>query len=171
MRSSRLAPAFEAAASALGLAEDAAVAYRPRSEATEADGLAAELAERRDSDVARGYTGWGPHHDELAIESGGRSLRRYGSQGQQRAALLALLFAERDALIADGRPPPLMLLDDVTSELDADHRGLLVDHLAAGGGQALLTATEPDHLPGSAPRNEIAIRAGRPLGAAGEAAA
>ena len=53
---------------------------------------------------------------------GGRSLRRYGSQGQQRAALLALLFAERDALIADGRPAPLMLLDDVTSELDADHR-------------------------------------------------
>ncbi len=109
---------------------DASIAYRPRSEATDAETLAAELAERRDGDIARGYTGWGPHHDELAIESGGRSLRRYGSQGQQRAALLALLFAERDALIADGRPAPLMLLDDVTSELDADHRGLLVEHLA-----------------------------------------
>jgi DNA replication and repair protein RecF len=167
----RLAPAFESAAAALGLAEDAALAYRPRSEATNAAELAAELGERRDSDVARGYTGWGPHHDELAIESAGRSLRRYGSQGQQRAALLSLLFAERDALIADGRPAPLMLLDDVTSELDADHRTLLVEHLAAGNGQALVTTTEPDHLPNSAGRNEIAIRSGRPLGAAGEAAA
>jgi DNA replication and repair protein RecF len=167
----RLAPAFEAAAASLGLAEDASVAYRPRSEAADADALAAELAERHEGDIARGYTGHGPQHDELAIERGGRSLRRYGSQGQQRAALLALLFAERDALIADGRPPPLMLLDDVTSELDAEHRGLLVNHLAAGGGQALVTATEPDHLPDSADRNDIAIRGGRPLGAAGEAAA
>jgi recombinational DNA repair ATPase RecF len=64
-----------------------------------------------------------------------------------------------------------MLLDDVTSELDAEHRGLLVNHLAAGGGQARVTATEPDHLPDSADRNDIAIRGGRPLGAAGEAAA
>jgi DNA replication and repair protein RecF len=167
----RLAPAFEGAAASLGLAEDASIVYRPRSEATESSVLAAELAERRESDVARGYTGWGPHHDELAVESAGRSLRRYGSQGQQRAALLALLFAERDVLIADGRPAPLMLLDDVTSELDADHRTLLVEHLAAGGGQAVVTATEPDHLPDSAPRTEIAIRAGRPLGEAGEAAA
>jgi DNA replication and repair protein RecF len=167
----RLAPAFAEAAAALGLAQDASVAYRPRSEATDPDRLAAEFAERREGDIARGYTGWGPHHDELALESGGRSLRRYGSQGQQRAALLALLFAERDVLAADGRPAPLMLLDDVTSELDAEHRGLLVAHLAAARGQAVVTATEPDHLPDSAPRIEIAIRAGRPLGAAGEAAA
>ena len=55
-------------------------AARPRRRAE----LAAELAERRDADLARGYTGWGPHHDELAIERDGRSLRRYGSQGQQR---------------------------------------------------------------------------------------
>lgn len=167
----RLAPAFEAAAAALGLADDASIAYRPRSEAADAGTLAAELAERRDGDITRGYTGHGPHHDELSIDRGGRSLRRYGSQGQQRAALLALLFAERGVLIADGRPPPLMLLDDVTSELDAEHRALLVEHLAAGDGQAIITATEPDHLPAAAVRNEIAIRGGRPLGDAGEAAA
>ena len=89
---------------------------------------------------------------------GGRSLRRYGSQGQQRAALLALLFAEREVLIDDGRPAPLMLLDDVASELDAEHRDLLVERLAAGGGQALVTATEPQHLPRAGDRHELAMR-------------
>ena len=159
----RLAPAFERAGAALGLEPAASLRYRPRSDATEAALLAAEIVERRDADIARGYTGWGPHHDELALELDGRSLRRYGSQGQQRAALLALLFAERRALLDDGRPPPLMLLDDVTSELDGDHRRLLVEQLSDGGGQALITATEPEHLPNAAPRHEIAIRDGRAL--------
>ena len=70
-------------------------------------------------------------------------------------------------LLDDGRPAPLMLLDDVSSELDAAHRRLLVEHLADGGGQALITATEPDHLPALGERHEIAIRDGRPLGPAG----
>jgi DNA replication and repair protein RecF len=167
----RLAPAFAEAAPALGLEGGAALRYRPRSEATAAEELAAELAERRDGDIARGYTGHGPHHDELAVEVGERSLRRYGSQGQQRAAMLALLFAERRVLLEDGRPPPLMLLDDVTSELDAGRRALLVDYLRHGGGQALITATEPDQLPATGDRREIAIRDGRPLGEAGPAGA
>jgi DNA replication and repair protein RecF len=167
----RLTAPFAEAAEALGLGGDPALRYRPRSEATDAAALAEEIAARRDTDLRRGYTGWGPHHDEVVLEAGGRALRRYGSQGQQRAALLALLFAERRALLDDGRPPPLMLLDDVTSELDADRRRLLVEHLSAGGGQALITATEPDQLPDSANRREIAVRDGRPLGAAGEAAA
>ncbi len=168
----RLATPFAEASSALGLGPPATLRYRPRSEATGAEQLVAELAERRDTDVARGYSGWGPHHDELAIESGDRSLRRYGSQGQQRTALLALLFAERRALLDDGRPPPLMLLDDVSSELDAERRRLLVEHLGAGGGQAVVTATEPDHLPATVSRREIAIRDGRALAdAAGERAA
>jgi DNA replication and repair protein RecF len=164
----RLGPEFTAAAAALGLSEQAALRYRPRSEAARPAELAAELAERRPADLNRGYTGWGPHHDELVLEAGGRALRRYGSQGQQRTALLSLLFAERRTLIADGRPPPLMLLDDVTSELDAGHRRLLVEHLADGGGQALVTATEPGQLPvvEGGERREIAVREGRPLTAA-----
>ena len=111
---------------------------RPRTSTT----LVAELAERRASDLRRGYSGWGPHLDELALEVGGRSIRRYASQGQQRVSLLALLFAERRVLLDDGRPAPLMLLDDVTSELDARRRELLVEQLS-GGGQSLITATEP----------------------------
>jgi DNA replication and repair protein RecF len=159
----RLAAAFESAARALGLAGEPVVRYRPRSEADDPARLVAELDERRESDLSRGYTGWGPHLDELALEAGGRSLRRYGSQGQQRTALLALLFAERGALVDAGLPPPLMLLDDVTSELDGDHRELLVELLAAGGGQALITATDCEQLPGSADRREIAVRDGRVL--------
>ena len=79
----------------------------------------------------------------------GSALRAYGSQGQQRAALLALLFAER-ALLAERRArPPLMLLDDVMSELDAERRELLADLLRAGG-QSVITTTEPEHVPGAA---------------------
>ena len=59
-----------------------------------------------------------------------------------------------------------MLLDDVTSELDPERRALLVELLAEGGGQALITATEPEQLPGSAGRTEIAVRDGRALAAA-----
>jgi DNA replication and repair protein RecF len=163
-----LAPAFAQAASGLGLGGDVDLRYRPRSDAVDAETLAAELGERRDADLRRGYTGWGPHLDELALEAGGRSLRRYGSQGQQRTALLALLFAEHRVLLDDGRPPPLMLLDDVASELDAEHRALLVDHLVQRGGQAMVTATEPRQLPRPAERHEIALEAGRPLTAAAE---
>jgi DNA replication and repair protein RecF len=165
-----LAGPFAGSAEALGLDAGAEIAYRPRSDAADAKTLAAELAERREGDLARGYTGWGPHLDEIAIDLGERAVRRYGSQGQQRLALLALLFAERQALLDDGRPPPLMLLDDVTSELDSERRALLVERLGDGG-QALITATEPEQLPARGPRHEIAMRAGRALaGAAHEAA-
>jgi DNA replication and repair protein RecF len=165
-----LAAPFAASAESLGLAAGATLTYRPRSDTEDADRLAAELAERREGDLARGYTGWGPHLDEVAIELDERAVRRYGSQGQQRLALLALLFAERQALLDDGRPPPLMLLDDVTSELDSERRALLVECLGDGG-QALITATEPDQLPARGPRHEIAMRSGRALAGAEEAAA
>jgi DNA replication and repair protein RecF len=79
----------------------------------------------------------------------GRSLRRYGSQGQQRTALLALLFAERDALLSARRVAPLLLLDDVMSELDPERRERLVARLE-GGGQALITAADEGSLPTAA---------------------
>jgi DNA replication and repair protein RecF len=66
-----------------------------------------------------------------------------------RLGLLALLLAERDELAAERGDPPLMLLDDVMSELDATRRARLVDVLLAGGGQSVITATEPDHVPGA----------------------
>ena len=163
--SGRLAAPFALAAAELGLPGEAALAYRPRSGSGDARELAAELAERRSSDVRRGFTGHGPHLDELSMTLAGRDLRRYGSQGEQRAALLALLFAERRALIDAGRPLPLLLLDDVMSELDAERRGLLAARLVDGGGQVVVTATEPDQLPDACPRLELAVRDGAIMGA------
>jgi DNA replication and repair protein RecF len=90
----------------------------------------------------------------------GRSVRRYGSQGEQRLALLALLFAERAALLEGHPRPPVMLLDDVMSELDAARRRLLTE-LLADGGQALITATERDQLPPGSAHREVGVREGR----------
>jgi DNA replication and repair protein RecF len=142
-----LRPRFAEHADGLGLSGDPDVAYRPRSKATGADELAAELAERLEADLERGFTGHGPHRDELVLRRAGRELRAYGSRGQQRLGLLALLLAEREALAASRGTPPLMLLDDVMSELDAGRRARLVAVLRAGG-QSLITTTDLAHVPG-----------------------
>jgi DNA replication and repair protein RecF len=139
-----LAVPFAEISAGLGLA-DAEVAYRPRASGGEQE-LAVELARRRAEELGRAYTSYGPQLDEVEIRLAGRPVRRFGSQGQQRLALLALLFAERAALMEAGRSAPLMLLDDVMSELDPGHRKLLVD-LLSGGGQAVITATEVEHVP------------------------
>jgi DNA replication and repair protein RecF len=144
-----LRPLFADLAARLGLSGEAELRYRPRSDASDADGLAAELAERRAADLDRGFTAHGPHRDELQLLLGGVTLRAYGSQGQQRTALLALLFAERALLSERRAKPPLMLLDDVMSELDAERRELLAALLRSGG-QSIVTTTEPEHVPGTA---------------------
>ncbi len=158
-----LAVEFHEAASDLGLSRDARLRYLPRADFADPDDLAAAFRERRESDLARGHTGFGPHLDEVSVEVEGRPLRRYGSQGEQRLAVLALLFAERRALLEARRTPPLMLLDDVMSELDARRRALLAERLGEGVGQAVVTATEPDHLPEGCERTEVALRRGEPL--------
>jgi DNA replication and repair protein RecF len=140
-----LAAPFAAAADELGLAGGGTVEYAPRAVGTAAE-IRAGLAERREADLRLGRSSWGPHLDELKIAAGGRSLRRYGSQGQQRAALLALLFAEREALLAAHRVAPLLLLDDVMSELDPERRARLVKRLGDGG-QTLITAAAEESVP------------------------
>jgi DNA replication and repair protein RecF len=142
-----LADPFAAAAGELGL-EAAALEYAPRANGS-GEQIRAGLEERRGQDIRLGRSSWGPHLDELKVTAGGRSLRRYGSQGQQRAALLALLFAEREALMAARRATPLLLLDDVMSELDPARRERLVRRLDDGG-QALITAADEDSLPPAA---------------------
>jgi DNA replication and repair protein RecF len=143
-----LAPSFAALGESLGL-RGAKIEYRPRADG-DPQAIAAELARRRERDLGRAYTSYGPQLDEVELRLLGRPLRRFGSQGQQRLALLALLFSERAVLLEAGRTAPLMLLDDVMSELDPAHRRLLIEQLERGGGQALVTATEPDHVPAHA---------------------
>jgi DNA replication and repair protein RecF len=131
----RLQPAFAERAAELGL-ERARLGY---------DGVAPTvqaLAARLDRDVERGTTGAGPHLDDILVAAGDRDLRHFGSQGEQRLAVLSLLLAEAELL----EPAPLLLLDDVLSELDPRRRGLLAERLLAGG-QTVITATHRSALP------------------------
>jgi DNA replication and repair protein RecF len=130
---------FAARAAALGL-PDGALDYEGEAPAAEA------LDARLERDLERGSTGLGPHLDDVSIRSGERELRLYGSQGEQRLAVLALLLAEADAIAARRDAPALLLLDDVLSELDEERRAALVELLPEGG-QTVMTATSGDLLP------------------------
>ncbi len=143
---------FTATATELGL-EDGKLEYAPRAAGT-AEEIRAGLEERRDQDIRLGRSSWGPHLDELKLLTAGRSLRRFGSQGQQRASLLALLFAERAALLEARRVTPLLLLDDVMSELDPSRRERLVARLGDGG-QVLITAADEESVPEPARRSVV----------------
>jgi DNA replication and repair protein RecF len=159
-----LAEPFAARAEQLGLSGRVRIEYRPRSRASDEEELAAELRERLASDLERGFSGHGPHRDELAILRDGRELRAYGSQGEQRLALLALLLAERALLASERGRTPLMLLDDVMSELDGERRELLCRELAEGG-QSVIATTDLGHVPlaTGSPVTRIAISPGTVL--------
>ena len=143
-----LRPRFVEHAAGLGLRATPEVAYRPRSKATDGRGAGGRAGgARRRRRRARVHR-HGPHRDDLVLRRDGRELRAYGSRGQQRLGLLALLLAERGALADSRGAPPLMLLDDVMSELDAGRREQLVD-LLRDGGQSLITTTDLAHVPGA----------------------
>jgi DNA replication and repair protein RecF len=110
------------------------------------EAFAAALAEARPREIERGFTLIGPHRDDWRILVNGLPLRGFGSQGQQRTAVLALKLAERAALEAETGRPPVLLLDDVLSELDGRRREA-VRALTEGAGQAFLTSTEPEGRP------------------------
>jgi len=116
------------------------------------------LESRFDEDLERGTTGIGPHLDEIEIRAGDRDLRRFGSQGEQRLAVLSLLLAEAELLAERGPAPPLLLLDDVLSELDGRRRRALAERLS-GMGQTLVTATGASALPVE-PAQLIEVRPG-----------
>jgi DNA replication and repair protein RecF len=135
----QLAPGFAALAEELGL-RSARLVYDG------APPTVAALESLVDRDIERGTTSLGPHLDDIQLLSGPRDLRTYGSQGEQRLTVLALLLAETE-LVADRRGhPPLLLLDDVLSELDPDRRRALANRVAARG-QTLITSTTVSALP------------------------
>ncbi len=106
----------------------------------------AEYEQRLPRDLERGLTGAGPHLHEVRLEAGGRDLRSYGSQGEQRIAVLALVLAEAETLTERTGARPLVLLDDVLSELDGDRRHALAT-IVSGAGQTVLTATAAAAFP------------------------
>ena len=131
----RLQPGFAERAADLGLV-DARLTY---------DAVAptsAALDARLQQDIHRGATGAGPHLDDVVIAAGPRELRSFGSQGEQRLAVLSLLLAEAELLPT----PPLLLLDDVLSELDPYRRAVLAERIGSME-QTVITATERSSLP------------------------
>jgi len=133
----------EAAMAALGLRYLTNAPQGPGEEPRHA--LARRLGETSEKEIWNGTTLIGPHRDDVAFELAGRDLAGFASRGQQRTAILALKLAELDLLSArDGRPP-LLLLDDVFSELDPARRSHLVRRIAALP-QAFVTTTTLDDL-------------------------
>lgn len=107
-----------------------------------ARGYSESLHEMRRDEVRRGATLVGPHRDDLGFTIDAIDLAAYGSRGEQRLAVVALKLAEVDLMTTDAGEPPVLLLDDVLSELDSGHREQLVTALADLDGQLLVTATD-----------------------------
>jgi DNA replication and repair protein RecF len=152
-----LEPTFALRAAELGLGD---VSLRYEGESPTPAGLAAAL----ERDLERGVTSIGPHLDDVVLSAGGRDLRSFGSQGEQRLALLALLLAEAETITDRTGVPPLLLLDDVLSELDPGRRQILAARVRTAG-QALVTATDAAMLP-AAPDQLLEVTPGVVLEAA-----
>ena len=97
-------------------------------------------------DLRRGATSVGPHRDDLRILLDGQDARSFGSQGQQRSAVVSLKLAEAAFIEVRTGERPVLLLDDVLSELDGDRRAALLQEVAAGG-QVIVTSVEAGPFP------------------------
>jgi DNA replication and repair protein RecF len=113
------------------------------------------LRRRLPRDRERGYTSVGPHADDLGISVGDRPARLYASQGQSRAIVLAFKIGEIENLRAAQGRAPLLLLDDVSSELDPARNAWLMQYLSALNGQVVLTTTDPGLVAKSAAQEAV----------------
>jgi len=161
----RLGPLVSSAHAAVAGGEAGAVGlvYEP---AWRHEGLAAALAATRVEDLRRGVTTVGPHRDDLDVSLDGRAARTHASQGEQRSVALALRLAGHHLVAEVTGSWPVLLLDDVFSELDVTRAAALVRALPEG--QALLT-TAVGLPPGAMPELVVRVREGRLLTAAGDA--
>ncbi len=121
------------------------VRYLPRVEPTE-EAIAEALERSFDKDRARGFTADGPHGDDLELRLHEVGARHHGSQGQHRAIVLALKTAELDLLSERTGRVPILLLDDVSSELDRSRNRRFFEVLSHAGGQVFLTTTHPEFI-------------------------
>ncbi len=141
-----MTPLFEEAMDRIGGEGQSRMAYRPKVEGG-FDEIMSALRDAVEKDTAMGYTTVGPHADDLVFEVKGSDARRFASQGQQRTVVLAAKIAETGSLEKSTGRTPLLLLDDVSSELDRDRNRHLFGFLAGLGGQVFITTTHNDHIP------------------------
>ena len=113
----------------------------------------------RGEDLRRMTTCYGPHRDELDLSLCGVALKSFGSQGQMRTAALSMKLAAFDLLEESQGEPPLLLLDDVLSELDPDRRRRLISRI--GRAQALLTCTAREDFTGARPACVLQVHQGQ----------
>jgi len=157
-----LAPGFARAfAAIMGEQPVASLELRPDVEDADEATLADVWQAERERDRQRGFTRRGPHADDLELLLDGRPARVNASQGQQRALVLALKIAEIDLLRTDHGITPVLLLDDVSSELDPRRNARLFDFLASFDGQVFITTTDLVFLPIEAERQVFQVEAGR----------
>lgn len=116
------------------------------------------LQERHAIDRAAGFTTAGVHRDDLALAIDGRAARIYGSQGQQRSTVLALKLAEAALLQQETGEQPVMLLDDVMSELDPARQDYILNHIH--GWQVLITCCDPAPIQRLAKGGAFEVRGG-----------
>jgi DNA replication and repair protein RecF len=154
--------------------DDARIDYRTPLTAPLADAFRAELARRQDEEVGRGITLVGPHRDDLLLTLGPGEEQRlpvkgYASHGESWSFALALRLASYDLLRADG-DDPILILDDVFAELDADRRSQLAE-LVAGAEQVLVTAAVAADVPHQLRGTTFTVAGGEVSRADGGAAA
>ncbi len=137
-----LSPFAESVHHEMGAGEGLQLAYRIQDEAVTYESLLSGLAHGRSADVGRGATSLGPHRDDLDIQVDSREARLFGSQGQQRTAVIALKMATLSLIRDREGIPPMLLLDDILSDLDENRRAMLVEIVLSRAGQAVLTCTE-----------------------------
>jgi DNA replication and repair protein RecF len=165
-----LAPRLRAAFAAIsrsGLEADAryAASWAPAGlelaeEAELAAALGRALAASRPADLARGATTVGPHRDDLELVLDGRSAAAFASQGQLRALILGWKIAELELLAETHGEAPILLLDDVSSELDPQRNEYLFDFLRLRSTQCVITTTHPRHVLATEPRADFELSSG-----------
>lgn len=133
---------FESSVRGLYGSEKAAMRY---SYSATPDEYSEALREAHDADIERGTTSIGPHRDDFELLLGGANLTTFGSQGQQRLATLALKFAAREYLHSQTGDDPVLLFDDVMSELDEERRGYLARYFLDST-QAVISTTNLDYF-------------------------
>lgn len=157
----RIAPAADVIHSEIGAGEALRVEFEPNDAGEDYSSLLRLFAEGRPRDLQRGGTGIGPHRDDIGIRIDGREARLYGSQGQQRTALLAIKLAMFQVCSQELGVPPILMLDDVFSDLDVNRRSRFVQELLKTTCQALLTCTEPELVGNSLLKDANLLRVSR----------